>query len=79
MGEPFYSEVVLSRRALYQKGVVPIDLIDESWQQACTGAEIKHPGDPYRSIPKLLLPRNPFVALSRSGTEEFYMCVDSKN
>lgn len=38
----------LSRRVLYEEGVVPIDLMDESEQQACTDTQLPHPGDPYQ-------------------------------
>ena len=50
VGAPFSSQVLLSRRAHYQEGVVPIDLIDESEQQACTDIQVLHPRDPYQHI-----------------------------
>lgn len=48
MGSPVSTLFLLSRRVLYQEGVVPIDLMDESEQQACTDIEFPHPGDPYQ-------------------------------
>lgn len=48
VGSPFSSLFLLSRMAHYQEGVVPIDLMDESEQQACADIQFPHPGDPYQ-------------------------------
>lgn len=47
-GSPVSASFLLSRRVLYQEGVVAIDLMDESEQQACTDIQVPHPGDPYQ-------------------------------
>lgn len=48
MGSPVSVVFLLSRRVLYQEGVAPIDLMDESEQQACTDIQFPNPGDPYQ-------------------------------
>lgn len=57
VGAPFSSLFLLSRRAHYQEGVVPIDLIDESEQQACTDIQVLHPRDPYQHTVLHLWPK----------------------
>lgn len=50
VGSPFSSLFLLSGWAHYQEGVVPIDLMDESEQQACADIQVPLPGEPYQHI-----------------------------